>query len=820
MRPELPTGTVTFLFTDVEGSTSLLNDLAVESYAAALAAHRAVIRGACAVNGGVEVDTQGDAFFFAFPTAPSAVAAASAFTERLAADGLFRVRVGIHTGTPFVGEEGYVGHDIHRAARIAASGHGGQVLVSGSTASLLETELTDLGEHRFKDLGAPERVFQLGERVFPALKSLYRTNLPIPATPFLGRDHDLAEVVGLLTQTRLLTLTGPGGTGKTRLGLQAVANAAEHYPDGVFWVPLAALRDPELVLDAAAQALDVRGGLTEHIGDKSLLLLFDNFEHVVEAATGLGELLSDCPRLQLVVTSRELLRLPGEQAYPVPPLEPADGEELFLARARAARPDFTNSVAVRELCARLDNLPLALELAAARVRVLSPAQLLERLSQRLDLLKAGRGVDARQQTLRATIEWSYELLDETEQQLFARLAVFHGSWSLEAAEEVCEAGLDTLQSLVDKSLVRPGGEDRFWMLETIREFAAGLLEESGEGDQLCRRRAEYFLNLAESVEPELHGGRQGEWLERLEHDLPNLRAVLEWSSTSGAENLGLRLASSLWNLWIKRGHLREGRRWLAEFVDEPTAEGTARARALVGLAVLATINGDWPEAEHRAEDGLELSDELGESNLGAWARLARGRTVIAAGDHERARALFREAEALGMKEGNVETVAVARFNLGYDSLSGGDYEQSRHWFQTALDGLPSDNEGYWVARTLAALGSVALHQSRTEEAIGLLRRSLGVSCRTGDRDNMAWAIELLGVAYAHDQQEAAARLLGAAEALRDELGNALEGVELALHEAASAKLRETLAPEVLARAWAAGRALPPDLIVDEVLATR
>jgi predicted ATPase/class 3 adenylate cyclase/Tfp pilus assembly protein PilF len=819
----LPSGTVSFVFTDVEGSTRLLGQLGPSAYAEAVAAHRRTLREAFASHGGLEVDTQGDALFFAFPTAPGALEACRE-AQRALEPGPIRVRIGIHTGTPLLTEEGYVGIDVHRAARIAAAGHGGQVLVSATTASLVESDgdflLLDLGSHRLKDLSAAERIFQLGDGAFPALKSLYRTNLPVPATPFLGREHDLAAVTGLLQETRLLTLTGPGGTGKTRLGLQAVASVAEDYPDGVFWVSLAPLRDPELVLDAAVRALDVRGDLAEHIDGKSLLLLFDNFEHVIEAATGLGELLVDCPRLQLVVTSREVLRLPGEQAYPVPPLEPDDGANLFVARARAVRPDFAGSAAVNELCARLDNLPLALELAAARVSVLSTAQLLDRLSQRLDLLKAGRGVDARQQTLRATIEWSYELLPETEQQLFARLAVFHGSWSLDAAEGICAADIDTLQSLVDKSLVRLRGEDRFWMLETIREYAVELLQESGEGDDLRRRRAEYFLELAERVEPELRGDRQGEWHERLDHDLPNLRAVLAWAKACGAVDLGLRLASALWDWWFKRGHIREGRRWLAEFVDEPEAEGRSRAKALVGLAVLATMNGDWPEAERRAEAALELTEELGEASLGTWAVLALGRTVIAAGDHERARALFREAEALGVQEGDMETVVVARFNLGYDSLASGDYEESRHWFQMALDGLHADgSEGYWVARTLAALGSVALHQSRTDDAVDLLHRSLAVSRRTGDRDNMAWAVELLGVAYVPDRKTVAARLLGAAEGLRGELGNTLEGVELALHEAAAAELHRTLAPEELTAAWAEGRTRPSESIVDEVLVT-
>ncbi|MGH3133001.1 MAG: ATP-binding protein, partial [Gaiellaceae bacterium] len=406
MRRDLPSGTVTFLFTDVEGSTRLLHELGAEAYAQALAEHRRLIREACAAEGGVEVDTQGDAFFFAFPTAPGAIAAASDFTEALAS-GQVQVRVGLHTGTPLLIEEGYVGGDVHRAARIAAAGHGGQVLVSSSTAQLVELELADLGEHRLKDLSAPERVHQLGEGEFPALKSLYRTNLPVPATPFLGRERELSEVVELLSadDARLLTLTGPGGTGKTRLALQAAGLASDAYPDGVWWIPLAPLRDPTLVLATAGQVLSSKNGLAEHIQDKAMLCLFDNFEQVVEAGAGLADLLSACPNLAVLVTSRERLRVAGEQTYPVPPLAEPDGVALFSARAHAVDPSFAPSEAVAELCVRLDSLPLALELAAARTALFNPEQLLARLSQRLDLLKGERDADPRQQTLRATIEW-------------------------------------------------------------------------------------------------------------------------------------------------------------------------------------------------------------------------------------------------------------------------------------------------------------------------------------------------------------------------------------------------------------------------------
>jgi hypothetical protein len=416
---ELPSGTVTLLFTDIEGSTRLLNELGAEAYEEALAEHRRLLRRAFAQRDGVEVDTQGDAFFYAFPSAAEAIEAAREGQQALSV-GPIRVRMGLHTGRPHVGSEGYVGEDVHLAARIAAAGHGGQVLVSQATRALVDGELADLGEHRVKDFSEPVWIFQLGEERFPPLKTISNTNLPRPASSFVGREREVSEVVELLQDgARLVTLSGPGGSGKTRLAIESAAELVPEFRNGVFWIGLAALRNSALVAETVAQTLGAKDGLAEHIGERELLLLVDNFEQVVEAASELGSLLESCPNLRLLVTSRELLRIRGEVEYSVPPLAQPEAVELFCARSQLQRSDD-----IAELCRRLDNLPLAVELAAARTSVLSPAQILERLSQRLDLLKGGRDSESRQQTLRATVEWSHDLLSADEQRLFARLSVF------------------------------------------------------------------------------------------------------------------------------------------------------------------------------------------------------------------------------------------------------------------------------------------------------------------------------------------------------------------------------------------------------------
>jgi predicted ATPase/class 3 adenylate cyclase len=807
MQGALPVGTVTFLFTDVEGSTNLLHALGDEAYAAALAEHRRILRAAFGVRGGVEVDTQGDAFFIAFPTARAALEAATAATDALAA-GPIRVRMGIHSGTPLLTAEGYVGVDVHRAARIAACGHGGQILLSSAAAGLVDGgALHDLGVHRLKDLSAGERIYQVGEAEFPPLRSLYRTNLPVPASSFIGRGDDLERTAALLRadQPRLLTLTGPGGVGKTRLALQAAAAASDRFEDGVYWVPLASLDDTRLLLSTISRHLDTERGPAEHIADRSLLLVLDNFEHLIDAAGELPMLLATCPNLHLLVTSRELLRVPGEQAYPLSELNAEDGVELFLARARAADPTFDTTESVPELCAQLDQSPLALELAAARMGTLSPRQLLERLGGRLDLLKAGRGVDARQQTLRAAIEWSYELLSADERQLFARLAVFAGGWTLDAAEDVCGADIDLVQSLVDKSLIRLRERSRFFMLETIRAFALERLEESHDVSELRARHAAHFAAFAESAEQPLEGEDQQIWFELTEDDLPNFRAALAWS----AENLptyGVRIAAALRALWFARGHLIEGRRWLDTVLDRYNEQDRLRIRALNAASLLASVQGDWPDSERFAEESRSLSKQLGDPSLAGEALLTLGRARLANGDPDGAIDLFDEAEKAAGAGGNVRLLGMAQFNAGYLELSRGDYEQANRRLEAARETLTTANHFHGIARSHAALGAVALHQQRTTDAEHHLRQSIELAREVGDLGILAWALELLGANRAETDPDTAARLLGAAEALRTSLGSELEGIELALHERAV----ETLAPAGLAASWAAGRELTPE----------
>ncbi len=678
------------------------------------------------------------------------------------------MRAGLHTGTPHVGEEGYVGHDVHRAARIAAAGHGGQVVVSSSTAALVTGDgLLDLGEHRFKDLGAPERVYQLGNGAFPPLKSLYRTNLPVPATPFLGRERELAEVVELLSRdgVRLVTLTGPGGTGKTRLALQAVAEASDRFPDGVFWVPLAPLVDDALVLEQAAQAVGSEETLVAHVGDKRLLLLLDNFEHLLGAAPGVGELLAACPNLVVVVTSRELLQLQAEYAYSVPTLDEEDGVALFLARAGAVTPDVGETGTVAELCARLDNLPLALELAASRTRHLTPEQLLERLSERLDLLKGGRDSDPRQQTLRATIEWSFDLLDRHEQDAFARLSVFSGGWTLEAAEEVADTDLDTLASLVDKSLVRRTG-DRFWMLETIREFAAGEFAESDETGAIRRRHAEYYLRLGESLGLTMENleivGAQRHDVAAAEQD--NFRAAIDWAS--GADlDLAVRIAFSLENFWVTYSPL-EGRRLFETFLERAESlPPDLHACVLRCSGNTTRIAGDREAGIDLYRRALERYREIGDERGTALMDqrihanpLAFETPHLARPTFERLLVRFRE---LGMRTGESQVLG----SLALLEESEGDFERAQELLVQAADLARSVGFTWTEQYERMELALVYLELGRLDDAKQQGLEALRLARRMGDRLLRVASLAVLArVAVAGGALERAGLLWGAVEA--------------------------------------------------------
>lgn len=866
-----PSGTVTLVFTDVEGSTRLLEELGTDAYREALGEHRRVVREAYARHQGYEVDFEGDAFFYAFASAQAAVSAATEAMAGLQA-GPIRIRVGIHTGEPALDPPKYVGMDVHRAARIMSAAHGGQVLLSPSTVTLLEPgsfDVTDLGEHRFKDLSASERVFQLGDGEFPPIRSLHRTNLPVPATPFLGREEELAAVVGMLGEpdVRLVSLVGPGGTGKTRLALQAAAEASDAYPDGVFWAPLAPLRDPALVLPAVAAALSVIEGkdsspvddLARALAGRRLLVFVDNVEHLMpDAADLVGAFVEACPTVTTVVTTRERLQLPGEHVYAVPPMSEPDGEALFRIRAATVGVELAGSEELRELCGRLDNLPLALELAAARTVVFSPAQLLARLSQRLDLLKAGRGVDARQETLRSTIAWSHDLLDADEQALFRRLSVFAGSCSLESAEQVSGADPDVLQSLLDKSLLRRRDGTlgpRFWMLETIREFAAEQLAAVGEADDLKRRHLDHFAALAEDCFDETLLGNDD--FDRLEEERENLRVAFDLAleiEPALALELGRRLVPS----WMRRGDYREGRERLAAALSRAShAPGLARAWALRAAALLASQQSDLAVADSLGYETLALFRELGDQrgvgwtlHVLGWNAMARGaygearrlyeeaadahggpgdeqlqrRELMALahvmsvqGDHARAVSLLRDVVASTRREGSSLDLALALGSLGVAEDAAGHMEQGRRLIEESTALLRQDARKPALAIGLCNLGYV-LRATDPVEALAHFSESLTLAREVEEPRTIAYCLEGgAGIIAARGKLTDATTLLAAASAIRALTGEVSSPQRRANADILKAQCREALSAEAFARAWEEGFALDANAAADWAL---
>lgn len=768
-RP-LPSGTVTFLFTDVEGSTRLLRDHG-PAYADLLEEHRRVIREAFRRYDGVEVDTQGDAFFVAFSRAADAVAAAGEAQKALEA-GPIRVRMGIHTGEPFVTEEGYVGMDVHRAARIAASAHGGQIVVSETTCRLLQADapIRDLGEHRLKDLIGAERLFQLGEGDFPPLRTLDATNMPVVSIPLVGRERELEELVAMLSNgTRLLTLTGPGGTGKTRLALQVAAELVGRLHDGVFWVSLGSLTDPELLPSEIAQAIGAPDDLTEFLRGRELLLLLDNFEHLLVAAPAVSAVLGACARVRVLVTSRAPLRVAGEQEYRLEPLPQKEAAALFVERARAVGREVAPDATVEEICRRLDGLPLAVELAAARTKLLAPERLLERLDSALAVLTGGaRDAPERQRTLRATIEWSYGLLDPRARELFARLSVFSGAFPLAAAEEVCGAELDDLGMLVDYSLVKPIGDDRFFLLETIGEYALEKLTEGDDEAELRRRHAAFFAALAEHA----YGHRfdaEAEWSARLERDHDDLRAALDWLSEADPDR-ALELAGALGWFWLSRGLLQEGRGRLAAALAASRMTGRPRARALTSSGALVARHGDAAAGIAELDAAVAMWRELGDLDELASALDSLGWPLVYdANDNARALEAFEESLELRREIGDAAGVTRALVGTAQVLVAIGETERAEAIANDLLDRAAGDARTEHFAYHF--LADCALIRGDPEEAGTRYRQSLRAALPLGDV--VETSFEVQGVAMSEagaGHPRRALVLAGSVEALWESLG--------------------------------------------------
>jgi predicted ATPase/class 3 adenylate cyclase len=809
VHQELPTGTVTLLFTDVEGSTRLLHELGAEAYARRLAAHRKVIREACARHDGVEVDTQGDAFFFAFGTAPSALAAAAELTEALMS-GPVRVRVGLHTGTPLLSEEGYVGVDVHRGARIAASGHGGQILVSQETASLVDGDLRDLGEHRFKDLLAAERVYQLGSREFPPLRSLGRTNLPVAAWPLLGRERELAEIRSLVAGgVRLLTLTGPGGSGKTRLALQAAAELSDDFLDGTFFAGLAPLRETRAVRSAVAEAVGLQADddVAGWLASRRVLLVLDNLEHLQGVATVVAELLGD--EVVVLATSRAPLHLMAERELPVEPLPDEAAAELFVSRAAAAGSIIAVDQTVTAVCRRLDNLPLAIELAAARAKLLSPAALLRRLDQALPLLASGAvDLPERQRTLQATIEWSHDLLDHGAQAAFRRLSVFRGSFTLDAAEAITGADLDQLAALLDHSLLKALGDERFFLLETLREYARGRLGEAGETAEYTLRHARWYLDRLLANYPDRLGTRQPEILAWYAADEDNLRAMLD--RLSDAAPIEAAHAGYLLHFfWRTRGAVAEEHERLRRLLAHDGLPQQSRAELLVRLSDVDMHVGRVDASEAAAREALALAEPGTEPHYVALAELSF--YFLHRGDTEEAVRLGRQAaeeaemlddaariQAIGnladilarvgrtnearpvlerfvheaSRSGLVMLETLGLADLGALNLIEHDYESSRAAYAAALTQLRNRADKYYELETLKGLGLASLGLGQRGEARAAFAEMLELALAATRTHSVYVAGALSGIALAADPAAAdrAARLRGAVAQLNSDAG--------------------------------------------------
>jgi predicted ATPase/class 3 adenylate cyclase len=866
----LPVGTLTFLFTDIEGSTRLVTALG-PAFGPLLERHQAILRAAFESAGGIEISTEGDAFFVVFPSAAEAVTAAAAAQRSLRAEAWptgappVRVRMGIHTGEAVLGGDNYVGLDLHRAARIAAAAHGGQVLVSATTAALVarslpgDLRLRELGEFRLKDLEAPERLAQLvGPDLvddFPPPRTLETpSNLPAQMTSFVGRERELAEVCDLVRTKRLVTLTGPGGAGKTRLSLRVAEQLRPEYLGGAFFVELEDVRDASLVPTTIAEAIGLREDpkrpavevLEAHLRDLRLLLIADNFEQVVAAAPLVGRLLGAAPNLTVLASSREALHLRGEQEYPVPSLaapDPAalppvealakfDAVALFVQRARAVRPEFEvdehNAAAVAAICARLDGLPLAIELAAARSKLFEPVAILARLDKSLALLAStARDVPERQRTLHGAIGWSHDLLDPSERSVFRRLAVFVGGCTIDAATAVCDPDgeldvdvLDILASLVDKSLLTlsqgADGEPRFVMLETIRGYALERLAESGEAEPVRRRHEDHFAKLALEAEPQLLGAHPNEWLDRLEAERDNLRAAIQRAADDGRIELALDTAAALWRFWQQRGHLAEGRDTLRALLEQPgaTAPTRARARGLGGLGGVTYWQADMASAGRAYDEAVEIERGLDDPSGLAEALYNAGYVSAIAGDRDRARAEYDEAigiyEAMGDRKGLLRV----RDALAFILIRTGDLGPARTIQEENLATFRVTDERLAIEGALTLLTVIDLKDRAFAAAHARLRETIAMVRAAGDMQRLSSLLTIgAALAIAEGDPERAARLSGAASVILEPLGSVATPMQLIGLDDPVPAARAALGNEAFEAAYAAGRALDVDAAV-------
>jgi len=910
--PQLPTGTVTLLFTDIEGSTRLLERLG-KRYAGILAQHHRLLRRSFEKHGGHEIDTQGDAFFVVFARAKDAAQAALEAQRAIAAhpwpEGVEpRVRMGLHTGEPLITTTGYVGMDVHRAERVCTAGHGWQILVSESSRVLIEDDLPegvslrDLGEHRLKDLAKPERLFQIVTAdlpaEFPPLRSLnvLPNNLPIQLTSFVGRAREIRELVQSLFSTRLLTLTGAGGVGKTRLALQVAAEVLEDFSDGVWLVELAALPDPELIPQTVATVLGIREQsgrpvlttLADSLRARHLLLVLDNCEHLIAACSRFAHaLLRTCAHLRILATSREALGIAGETAWLVPSLSVPDAQRvpaatlsqfeavrLFVERAAAALPSFKltnqNSDAVIQICSRLDGIPLAIEMAAARLKALSAEHIAGRLDDQFRLLTGGsRTALPQHQTLRATLDWSYDLLSAEERQLLRQLAIFVGGFTLEAVENVCGEDarapevIGLLTRLVEKSLViaeRHNERVRYRLLEPIRQYAREKLSTSGESDALRGRHLRFFLTIAEEPQHAPDGPTFDQWLERIEEEHDNLRAAIDWAFGGAASDAGLQLATAMWRFWVHRGYLSEGRSILERALSAAgNAHPSLRARALNGAGYMALTQDDYARAVALCEQAHVIAHTEGDERETAIALAIIGHTLWHMGDADRPAQLCDESLTLARGSQDQRTLASSLREFGYVVWHKGDYERLAQLAdeylhlaralgdrsatadallllgEAALDAKQysravalyeesltlsrMQKDKVAMTRALVSLGNVSAHEQNYDRAGALYREALATAAELRD---MWWLVRCLqgmaGAAAAQGQFHRAAHLVGAVDQFRETMGSPLPRADQKGYDHTVAVAGSRLGDQAFRAAWTEGRAMSLEQVVALALA--